>query len=124
MSFADFLVDKESHGSLAFPDFLQLSCHPNKEYYDQCLKIKLDRQVGSRYFVTAANAAKILFLRQAALDFLAYTGKDKGNKLETSVYLMLQDPVELAHLTADAIMFHHVPSCLCQFSYVSKIYSS
>ncbi len=102
-------------GSLAFPDFLQLSCHSESEkktYYDQCLKIKLDRQVGSRYFVTAANASKIIFLREAAIDFLNYSGKDKGNKLECSVFEKLQDQDELAHLTADAIMFHHVYSNL------------
>lgn len=96
-------------GSLVFPDFLSCDSEPEKkEYYEQCRKIKLDRQVGSRYFVTAANAAKILFLQEAALDFLVYCGKHKGNKLETSVYQKLQDPTELAHLTADAIMFHHV----------------
>ena len=102
-------------GTLVFPDFLQLSCHSESEkkpYYEQCLKIKLDRQVGSRYFVTAANATKVLFLREAAVDFLNYSGKDKGNKLEYSVFEKLQDPIELAHLTADAIMFHHVYSNL------------
>ena len=100
-------------GSLAFPDFLQLCVHSEKKvYYEQCLKIRLQRQVGNRYFVTAANATKILFLCEAATDFLVYSGKDKGNKLECSVFQKLQDPVELAHLTADAIMFHHVYSNL------------
>ena len=45
-------------GTLAFPDFLEeFSLGDKQSYYQQCLKIALDRQVGSRYFVTAANAA-------------------------------------------------------------------
>ena len=38
-------------GSLVFPDFLQLSRHSESgkmEYYQQCLQVKLDKQVGSR----------------------------------------------------------------------------
>ena len=30
-------------------------------YYQQCGKMKLDRQVGSRYFVIAVNAGKVVF---------------------------------------------------------------
>ena len=50
----------------AFPDFLTLMASQSKPseatYYQQCGKMKLDRQVGSRYFMTAANAGKVLFL--------------------------------------------------------------
>ena len=77
-------------------------------YYQKCAKVKLDRQVGNGYFVTAANAGKVLFLREAAIGFLKYTGKENGNKLEHSIFQKLQDPRELAHLKADAIMFHHI----------------
>jgi E1A/CREB-binding protein len=77
-------------------------------YYQQCAKIKLDRQVGSRYFVTAANAGKVFFMREAAIRFLKYTGKENGNKLERTVFQKLQDSLELAHLKADALLFHHV----------------
>ena len=67
-----------AHGSVAFPDFLELmSCSSSDDaahlYYTNCLKIKLDRQVGSRYFVTAFNAGKIVFLRKAAIQFLGKT---------------------------------------------------
>ena len=72
----------------------------------------MERQVGSRYFVTAPNAGKVLFLREAAISFLNYTRKDKGNKLEQSVYEKLQDIDTLAQLKADAIMFHHIYSNL------------
>ena len=72
-------------------------------------KVPLDRQVGSRYFVTAHNAGKMLLLVQAGCDFLEYTGKSTdGNKLECDVYQKLQDPDELSRLKADALMFHHV----------------
>ena len=78
-------------GSVYFPDYLELmstdsSTSPEDSiYYRSCLNLTLDRQVGSRYFVTAANASKILYLRQAAISFLEYTGRAKGNKLEKDV---------------------------------------
>ena len=100
-------------GVLAFPDFVQQSTDPDKVgHYQICAKIRLDRQVGSRYFVSACNAGKILFLRKAALDFLLYTGKSDGNKLEQDVYQKLLDPDMLSQLKADALMFHHVYSNL------------
>ena len=77
-------------------------------YYQKCNQIKMDRQVGSRYFVTAANSGKVLFLRQAAIDFLSFTGKITGNKLEQSVNEKLHDLARLTYLKADAILFHHV----------------
>ena len=64
---------------------------------------RLHRQVGSRYFVTAANTCKIKFLRDAAVEFLKFTGRDAENKLEQNVFLKLQDPIELAHLKADVL---------------------
>ena len=39
----------------------------NTSYFASCLKVSLDRQVGSRYFVTAPNAGRIMFLREAAI---------------------------------------------------------
>jgi len=68
----------------------------------------LDRQIGSRYFVSASNACKILFLTKAALEFLQYTGKDTGNNLEQIIYRKLQDTSELSRIKADAIMFYFV----------------
>ena len=38
--------------------------------------------MGSRYFVTARNAGKVLLLVQAGCDFLEYTGK--STDVETS----------------------------------------
>ena len=94
------------HGAVAYPDFLALMASHNS-YYQQCTKIKLERQVGSRYFVTAANAGKILFLKDAANSFLKYVGKEKGNKLEQSVFQKLQDPLELTGIgyTPDKLLY-------------------
>ena len=63
-------------------------------YYKVCSNVKLDQQVGNRYFVTAANAAKIVYLKKAELEFLKYTGKDNGNKLEREVYRKLEESSE------------------------------
>lgn len=70
--------------------------------------MRLHRQVGSRYFVTAANACKIVFLKDAAIECLKFTGKDSGKRLERDVFIELQDSVELAHLKADSLMYYHV----------------
>ena len=82
-------------GAVSFPDYLAImssDLNTNEQssaYYRLCRLITLDRQVGNRYFVAAANAAKIIFLQDAAIGFLKYTGKDKGNKLEKDVYTKL-----------------------------------
>jgi len=44
--------------------------------------IKLD----SRYFVTAANVGKIVYLREAVIDFIEFVRKSTGNLLEQSVF--------------------------------------
>ena len=97
-------------GVVSFPDFLSIKIKSTsgKEqvYYQNCLKVRLHRQVGSRYFVSAANACKILFLRDAAISFLRYTGK--SNKLEKDVLQKLQDQLELSHLIVDSLMYFHV----------------
>ena len=72
-------------------------CHEDVQpkplhYYQLCAGIGLDRQVGSRYFESASNAAKIIFLAEAAIQFIEYTGKFDGNKLEQVVYRKLKDP--------------------------------
>ena len=52
--FADFLNIMISDTSLS---------EGSLKYYQTCSKIVLERQVRSRYFVTAANAMKIIYLR-------------------------------------------------------------
>lgn len=51
----------------SFSDFLSLMCKQTDTaelctYYHQCCAVRLERQIGNRYFVTAANATKIFFL--------------------------------------------------------------
>lgn len=62
-------------GVLGFPDFLEImskdSSLPEEErdYYKCCCEVKLERQVGKRYFITVANATKIVFLMKASIEF-------------------------------------------------------
>ena len=95
-----------------------------RPYAPKFAKIRLDRQVGSRYFVTASNAGKILFLREAALDFFIYTGKFDGNKLEQEVFQKLHNPDLLSQLRADAIMFHHIYSNLVMLAKANDLNKS
>ena len=89
-------------GVLVFQDFLALMASDTsvsdalQEYYRSCAGVSLDRQVGSRYFVTAANATKVVFLREVAVNFLKYTGKDTGNKLERDLLVKLLNPTEIS----------------------------
>ena len=109
-------------GGLAFPDFLAIKNEEQtKSYYQLCSNVVLDRQVGSRYFVSAANACKIFFLTKAALEFLEYTGKDKGNKLEQTLYSKLQDTGELSCLKADALMFYFVYADIVMLAKSNKL---
>ena len=109
-------------GVLGFQDFLALMCVNSslskevKQYYKSCTSVTLERQIGSRYFLTAANSTKIIFLKEAAVQFLKYTGKDTGNKLERDVYTKLLDPMELARLKADGLMYYHVYADLVMLS--------
>ena len=117
-------------GSISFPDFLALMCtettenEQSKLYYQCCATVTLERQVGSRYFVTAANAAKIIFLKEAAVNFLKYNSKDTGNKLEREVFTKLSDPKQLAMLKCDALMFYHVYADLVMLSKSTDLHKS
>ena len=111
---------------ISFADYLALKTGEDDQfeestYYHSCSGVVLERQVGSRYFVSACNATKIFFLSKAAKEFLNYTGKDKGNKLEQTLYRKLQDPTELARLKADALMFYFVYSELVMLAKSEKL---
>ena len=105
-------VPEYCSGVVSFPEFLEVKIHSTSDeqqtYYHNCVKIRLHRQVGSRYFVSAANACKVLYFRNAAIKYLKFTGKDAGNKLEQDVLLKLQDPFELSHLKADSLMYYRI----------------
>ena len=104
-----FCVPEYGCGNLTFPDFLALklsedSSTEDEQYYKLCTQVLLERQVGSRYFVSASNAYKKFFLAKASVEFLEYAGKNSGNNLERTVYKKLQDPEELSRLKADALV--------------------
>ena len=98
-----------SIGVTSFPDFLEIGVETvpdqQSEYYRSCLTVTLERQVGSRYFVTASNAAKLFYLRDAACDYLKHFRK---NKLEKDVYEKLHDENIMAGVKVDGLMFVHV----------------
>ena len=117
-------------GVLGFPDFLAVMSadaslsEESRVYYSSCSSVTLARQIGSRYFVSAANAAKIIFLKNAALHFLKYMGKDTGNKLERDIYMKLLDSTEITQLIADGLMFYHVYADLVMLSKSSDLRKS
>ena len=112
------------------PDFLSLMSVNGDtvdlcKYYQACKSVSFDRQVGSRYFVSASNAVKIYFLKEVALHFLRYTGKSEtGNKLETTVYRKLLDVTEITYLKADCLMFYHVYADMVMLSKSTKLNKS
>ena len=88
-----------------------------RTYYERCLGISLERQVRNIYFVSAANATRIFFLKDAAIEFLSYTGRaDTGNKLERSVYEKLLSSVEMTRVKIGSLMFYHVYADLVMLS--------
>ena len=67
--FGEHGVPEYGCGTLSFPDFLELkiresTSHEKVSYYQQCVKMSLERQVGSRYFVPACNARRSFFFRK------------------------------------------------------------
>lgn len=117
-------------GACAFPDFLKLMtddssiCAETQQYFESCLRVHLRRQVRSRYFVSASNAAWIVFLAEAAVEFLRYTGKESGNKLEIEVYMKLTSVDEMAKLRVDAIMYYHIYADLVMLSKSNELAKS
>ena len=78
-------------------------------YLNNVLKTNLERQVGSRYFVTAYNSSRIHFLYPAALDFLNHLRTVKTlNRLEQYVLSNLQDKVMLHNIKIDGLFFYRV----------------
>lgn len=62
-----------------------------------------------------------MYLREAAIEFLEYSGKHNGNKFEREVYQKLQDEAIICQLKADSIMFYHVYADLVTLSKSSSL---
>ena len=102
------------HGVLDFPDFLHIQAEKygnadSETKYEQAATIKLQRQVGSRYFVTASNAARAFYLAPIAAEYLDHLSTTKTlNKLEQDVLKKLNNDSELAQLKLDGLFFYHI----------------
>lgn len=99
---------------ISFRDYISSELKKSQDastslYLENVLKTNLERQVGSRYFVTAYNSARIYFLYPAALEFLNDLNKRKSmNRLEQYVLSKLNDPVMLNTVKVDGLFFYHV----------------
>ena len=115
------------HGHHTFPEFLGLqqeSPSPNN-YYTTCSQVKLDRQVGSRYHVTAKNAGKILFLTPAIIAFLSELKCTKQlNQLEASVLEALQRKETITLLRIEGLMFDRIYADLTMLAKSRKLNKS
>ena len=104
-------------GVVAFPEFIKSKLDSDateKEYMylKQAENTKFDRQVGSRYFVTAHNAARIFFLAPLVINFLEELQTMKSlNGLEKEVLRALKSD-ELAELKVDGLLSDKIYSDL------------
>ena len=105
-----------AHGASSFRVFLSSMASKEAEgdtYYKNAEKVLLKRQVGSRYYVTSFNAARILFLRRAMITFLKEQQLIKGlNKLESACLEKLQDNVLVNKLKLEGLIHDKVYSDL------------
>ena len=93
-------------------------------YFCCCSEITLKRQVGSRYFVSAANAMRIVLLRDAAIEFLKYSAREDGTKLEKEVYEKLLDENQISFIKVDALIFYFVYADLVTLSKSNELNKS
>ena len=78
-------------------------------YYKNAENVLLKRQVGSRYYVTSFNAARILFLRRAMVTFLKEQELIKKlNKLESTCLEKLQNDLLINKLRLEGLMHDKV----------------
>ena len=107
----DLGVPDYCHGVHHFHDYLKLkvSATSNAGYYETPQAVKLERQIGSRYYTTAQNSVRIVFLAPAIEDFLVELTKTKRlNRLEEDVLTNIHSDTMLAQLKLDGLMFDHV----------------
>ena len=105
-------------GVRAFPEFLQTLIEEANGIDDEdeemeeikaALGMKLQRQVGSCYFVTARNAGRLFYLKKFIEKFLEQLKLTKTlNKLESSVLSHINTPYELALLKLDGLFYDKV----------------
>ena len=115
--FGEHGTPEYGHGVLDFPDFLKARAEAAEasgdtlkaSLYKEALSVKLHRQVGSRYFVSASNAARAFYLAPMATEYLQELSYTKDlNKLEKEVQKKLGNPSEIAQLKLDGLFYYHV----------------
>ncbi len=115
---------------ISFRDHIKLELSkPNTSnrtiYLNNVLNTTLERQVGSRYFVTAYNSARIYFLYLAVLEFLQNLSTMKSlNRLEQYVLLKLQDETMLHNLKIDGLFLYRIYADLTDLVKSNKLNKS
>lgn len=105
-------------GVQAFPEFLKClldEAHnldggtEEVEDIKASLQVKLERQVGSRYFVTSRNAGRLFYLQKWIKKFLEQLKIVKSlNKLEVAVLTHINTESDLALLKLDGLLFDKI----------------
>ena len=96
---------------IGFPEFLkalegEVADTNEREEIHAAIHVKLDRQVGSRYFVTSRNAGRLYFLAPLAVRYLRKLEMIKElNNLEKDVLHHLSTDVDLTLMKADGLLF-------------------
>ena len=101
------------HGS---PEYVQTLLEEAENLNDDieeelkaCLQVRLERQEGSRYFVTSRNAGRLFFLAPHAVTFLESLSLIKQlNGLEKDVLHNLKSDIDLALLKVDGLLFDQI----------------
>ena len=98
------------HGAASFPVFLAKEYNGDqKHYYKLAQTVRLKRYVGSRYYITSYNAARIFFLRNAMLAFLQEQKLlKKLNYLESTCLRKLNDNLLLTKLHLEGLIYDKV----------------
>ena len=100
------------HGVNNFRDYLKLKVEEMSQdtsYYRTAQTIKLERQVGSRYYTTARNSGRLYFLLPAINSFLVQLKMLKSlNRLEKEVLTSIENDTMIAHLKLAGLMFDHI----------------
>ena len=98
-------------GVVGFPEFLQAleeeACNTEeRENILAAMAVKLERQVGSRYFVTSRNAGRLFFLAPLAVHYLHKVEETKElNNLEKDVLQHFTIEIDLALMKVDGLLF-------------------
>ena len=121
-------------GVVGFPEFLQAALEnaqigANAEDIDAiraAINVRLERQVGSRYFVTSRNAGRLFFLAPQAVKYVQSLQIVKElNNLEKDVLRQLSNNFDRGLLKVDGIFFDKIYAdlmCLLKSRKLNKKY--